>query len=46
MDGVLISSDTRKESIMIHLPVVVFDFNISVLHLAAPRFYLGLIDFL
>ena len=46
MDGVSLSSDTGKESRMIHLPVAVFDFSISVLHLAAPCFFLGLIDFL
>ena len=46
MDGVSLSSDAGKESRMIHLPVAVFDFSISILHLAAPCFFLGLIDFL
>ena len=46
IDGVLLWSDIRKESRMIHLQVVVFDFIISVLHLAAPCFFLGLRDFL
>ena len=45
MDGVSLSLDTGKESRMIHIPVAVFDFNISVLHLAAPCFFLGLRDF-